>query len=100
MGKMPCKKGAFLFSALEMVTGLNKDADRILQVADKLIFPLRNNFSFWFGWRCLLLPLCQCRAPWGSGQLPIQPQDDAVLGLQQNQRHSSVGDLLLGGHFF
>lgn len=35
MGKMPCKKGAFLFSALEMVTGLNKDADRILQVADK-----------------------------------------------------------------
>lgn len=28
MGKMPCKKGAFLFSAIEMVTGLNKDADK------------------------------------------------------------------------
>lgn len=32
---MPRKKAAFLLSALEMVAGLNKNADKGLQVIDK-----------------------------------------------------------------
>ena len=64
IGKMPRKKAAFLLSVLEMVDGLNKNADKRLQVIDKgeLVFPVRYNFSLWFEWLCPLLP-CTSTAP-------------------------------------